>query len=126
MLDISNEKLEVPILVGFTTDLSNIKAGNRIDVEDLKKMEMIIKIYEEAKLNELNQLITKIDVSDTKNFTLIMEGEGKTVYLGEGSDLNTRMLCLKSILEANQGRAGEIFLNVDLNQERVYFRRSTE
>lgn len=126
MLDISNERLEIPILVGFTTDLSNIKAGNRIEIEDLKKMEAIIKIYEEAKLNELNQLITKIDVSDTKNFTLIMEGEGKTVYLGDGSDLNTRMLCLKSILEANQGKSGEIFLNVDLNSEKVYFRRSTE
>ena len=126
MLDISNEKLPVPIIVGFLTDLNNIKAGNRIDVEDLKKMEMIIKIYEEAKINQLNELITKIDVSDTKNFTLILEGEGKTVYLGDGSDLNTRMLCLKSILEANQGRSGEIFLNVDLNSKRVYFRRSTE
>lgn len=103
MLDISNEKLDIPVLVGFTTDLSNIKAGNRINVEDLKKMKMVIEIYETARANELNELITKIDISNPKNYTLGLEKEGKTVYLGDGSDLNPRMLCLKSILEVNKG-----------------------
>ncbi len=70
MLEISNEKLELPILVGFTTDLSNIKSGNRINVDDLKKMNTIIKIYDSAKLNELNELITKIDMSNPKNYSL--------------------------------------------------------
>ena len=46
MLEISNEKLEVPILIGFTTDLSNIKAGNRINVADLNKMNMVIKMLQ--------------------------------------------------------------------------------
>lgn len=125
MLDISNEKLDIPILVGFTTDLSNIKAGNRINVEDLKKMKMVIEIYETARANELNELITKIDISNPKNYTIALEKEGKTVYLGDGTELNPRMLCLKSILEVNKGVPGEIFLNVDLNSERVYFRKST-
>lgn len=125
MLEISNEKLDIPILIGFTTDLSNIKAGNRINVEDLKKMDIVIKIFEAAKSNGLGELITKIDISNEKNYTIILESEGKTVYLGDCSDLNTRILYLKSILEASEGKTGEIFLNIDLNSQNAYFRPSS-
>ena len=124
MLEISNEKLDIPILIGFTTDLSNIKAGNRINVADLNKMNMVIKIYETAKSNGLGNLITKIDISNEKNYTIILEKEGKTVYLGDCSELNTRILYLKSILETSQGKSGELFLNVDLNSQEAYFRPS--
>lgn len=125
MLEISNEKLDVPILIGFTTDLSNIKAGNRINIEDLKKMDMVIKIYEAAKSNDLGNLVTKIDISNEKNYTLILESEGKKVYLGDCSDLNTRILYLKAILEKSAGKNGEIFLNIDLNSQDAYFRPSS-
>ena len=102
MLEISNEKLPVPVLVGFTTDLSNIKTGNRVDVDDLKKLNTVIKIYDSAELNELSELITKIDISNSKDYSIELESKGKVVYLGECSDysdLKTRMLYLKSILE---------------------------
>ncbi len=124
MLELSNEKLEIPILVGITTDLSNIKPGNRINVEDLKKMDMVIKIFETANSNEIGHLITKIDISDDKNYTLILETEGKTVYLGDCSELNTRILYIKSILEQEKGVSGELFLNVDLNEQKVHFKPS--
>lgn len=122
MLEVTNEKLDIPILIGFTTDLSNIDEGNRIDVKDLKKMDMVIKIYEAAKSNGLGDLITKIDISNEKNYSIILETEGKTVYLGDCSELNTRILYLKSILETLQGKRGELFLNVDLNSQDAYFR----
>lgn len=125
MLEISNEKLELPILVGFTTDLSNIKAGNRINVDDLKKMNTVIKIYDSAKLNELESLITKIDISNPKNYNIELASEGKIVYLGncsDYSDLKTRMLYLKSILEKSKGKNGELFLDVDLNSEKIRFK----
>lgn len=125
MLEISNEKLELPILVGFTTDLSNIKAGNRINVDDLKKMNTVIKIYDSARLNELNELITKIDISNSKNYSIEMASKGKIIYLGECSnysDLKTRMLYLKSILEKTEGMSGELFLDIDLNSEKIRFK----
>lgn len=124
MLEISNKKLDIPILVGTTTDLSNIQAGNRINLEDLKKMDIVNNIFETANSNEIGHLITKIDISNEKNYTLILETEGKTVYLGDCSELNTRVVFLKGILEAEKGKSGEIFLNVDLNEQRVYFRPS--
>lgn len=125
ILEITPEKLNLPILTGESTDISNAKAGDRINIEDLKKLDKVIKIYETAKSNDLSDLITKIDISDDKNYTIILEKEGKTVYLGDCSNLNTRLLYLKSILEASAGKTGEIFLNVDLNSNNVYFRPTT-
>ena len=126
MLEISNDKIDVPILVGFTTDLSNIKVGNRLDNKDLEKMNMVIKIYETAKNVELAQYITKIDVSDTKEYKISMDDLGKTIYLGDASDLNSKMLELKEILHKTQNKSGIVFLNVDLNTQRAYFRQNID
>ena len=38
MLEVSVEKLNVPIILGFKTDLSNVEAGNRLEVDDLKEL----------------------------------------------------------------------------------------
>lgn len=126
MLEISNDKIDVPIIVGFVTDLNSIKAGNRLDVKDLEKMNIVIKIYETAKNVELSQYITKIDISDTKEYKIGMEELGKTVYLGDASNLNSKMLELKEILHKTQNKEGTVFLNVDLNTQRAYFRQSID
>ena len=126
MLDISVNRIEgIPIILGFKTDLSNAQPGNRLDLEDLKQMDQIIKIVETAKNNDLGSYITKIDVSDDRNNILVIEGERKTVYLGDCSNLNTRMLYLSGILTQTKNLAGEIFLNMDLNTEDAYFREQT-
>lgn len=126
MLEISNDKIEVPIITGFTTDLSNIKPGNRLNTDDLNKMKIVIKIYQILETNEIADILTKIDVSDEKDYTLYFDTEGKKVHLGDTSDLNTKVVYLKSILEAVSGKEGEIFLNVDLNTEKAYFRENVE
>lgn len=125
ILEITSEKLNIPIITGVSTDLATIKCGDRLCLEDLKKLEKVIKIYETAKSNDLGELITKIDIADEKNFKIVIESEGKTVYLGDCSNLNTRLLYLKSILEQTVGKKGEIFLNIDLNSDNVYFRPSS-
>lgn len=122
MLEVSTENINLPIILGFKTDLSNIEVGKRLDIEDLKKMETIIKIVETANLNEVREYITKIDISDESNYTLILESIQKTVYLGDCSDLNTRMLYLNGILKLYKNTPGEIFINMDLNTENAYFR----
>ena len=71
------------------------------------------------------EFVNKIDISNDKNYAIILENEGKTVYLGDCTELNTRILYLKSILETVQGKSGEIFLNVDLNSQEPYFRPSS-
>ena len=126
MLEISNDKLDIPIILGFVTDLNNIKAGNRLDKADLEKMNTVIKIYETAKNSELAEYITKVDVSDSKEYKIVMEELKKTIYLGDLTNLNTKMLELKEILHKTQGKEGEIFLNVDLNNQRPYFRQKID
>lgn len=125
MLEISTEKLELPIITGFKTDLSNVKAGDRLEVDDLKKLDTVIKIVETANANGIGNLITKIDISSSRNYIIELAGENKTAHLGDCSNLNTRMLLLKTIIEQEKGNAGTAYIDMDVNTGRVYFRPST-
>lgn len=122
VLEISSEKPDVPIILGFTTDLSNIKPKDRLEEKDLIKMNIVIKIMETAHNHNLENLIAKIDISNEENYTIYLDTKGKIAYLGNGSDLNTRFLYIKAILKEQEGKNGEIFVNVDLNSEYVYFK----
>lgn len=122
---VDSEPLRLPTLVGLKEVVETMKVGNRLGQEDLQQLNKILNVYESAKRYEVAELITSIDVSNEDNFTLVMEQEGKKVYLGDCSDLNTRMLELQVILRREQGHRGEVFLNVDLNTQRAYFREST-
>ena len=124
MLEISTDTIEVPIILGITTDLSNVTPGSRLEVNDLKKLNKLIQIMDLAKSFEIEKLITRIDITDESKYTLYLDSEGKVVYLGEADDLNTRMLPLKAILEKTQGETGEIFLDMDLNKQNPIFRKN--
>lgn len=122
MLEISTEKLDLPIITGFKTDLSNVKAGDRLEVDDLKKLEMVIKIVETANSNGIGSLISKVDISDDKEYMVELATENKKAYLGDCSNLNTRMLHLKTIIEQEKGNAGTAYIDMNLNTSRAYFR----
>lgn len=122
LLEINSEKLELPILQGAVTETAEFVAGNRLNREDLLKLSTVLKIMELAKNNEMESKITRIDIEDEENFKIIMETEEKTAYLGEDSNLNTKMLMVKAILEKTEGIAGDILVNMDLNKEYPVFR----
>lgn len=124
VLEISNNKPEVPIVLGLTTDLSNIKPNDRLEEADLNKMNNIAKIVQTASDNQIANLITKIDVSNEMDYTIYLDTEGKIAHLGDASELNTRFLYVKKLLEIRKGEAGEILVNGDLNSEYVYFKKS--
>lgn len=123
MLDIVNENPSLPILQGIETESEKYKVGNRLDIEDLKKLGIVLQIMESATSNEIGDLITRIDISNDKNYTLIFETKEKTAYLGDASNLSTRILKLKKILENEEGNAGEIFIDMDLNTSNPIFRQ---
>lgn len=122
ILEISEQKLNLPIIIGYKTETENIKPGNRLCLEDLQKLETVLKIVETAKSYEIANTISKIDITDSNNYTLLLETEKKTVYLGDASNINTRILYLKEILEIEKGKEMLVFLNVDINNEKVYTR----
>lgn len=115
LLEFVNEPTDFLIVTGFSTNTANIQVGNRLEAQDLQKLETIYRIVEAIHISELGQVVTKIDMTDVKNYKLILEGEQKTVYIGDGKDLSTRMLYIKTILEKEQGKAGEIFVDMDIN-----------
>ncbi len=122
ILEISNNPLNVPIIKGYSTDENDIKTGNRLCDEDLKKLETVLKIVEVANGNGIGNLIVSINIQDKQNYVLIMEEGKKTVYLGDASNLSNRILYLKAILEGEKEIEGEVFVNGDLNKENAYFR----
>lgn len=119
-LEISEEELDLPILSSLSANLSEFKPGNRLEKEDLLRLEQVITIISAIKSNELYDKLIKIDVADTTNFVLTMEDK-KTVYLGDTSNLNVKMLYLKKILESEAGIEGEIFLDGS-NNKSIFFR----
>ena len=122
MLEISNEKLTLPIITGYSTSQDSLVAGNRLVEEDLAKLGTAIRIMNAAQSNEISNLITTIDISDSNNYTLYLESERKTVYLGDCSNLETRILYLVGILQNEKDHEGEIFINMNLNTDNPFFR----
>lgn len=123
ILEVSSEKAELPILQGTETSTENLTVGNRLCIEDLKKLVIIEKIMQVAKDNELNSIITRINIENEKNIQLIFEEKEITAHLGDDSNLNTKILTIKAILEKVEGKQGEIFVNMDLNKENPIFRQ---
>ncbi len=124
LLEISQEKIELPILQGAVTPTSDFITGNRLVKEDLEKLSILLKIMELAKINEIDSLITRVDIENKENILLVFETKGKTAHLGDSTNLNTKILTIKSILEREEGKAGEIFVNMDLNKEDSVFRET--
>lgn len=127
ILELSSEPQNVPAILGVTTDLSNITSDTeektiRLNDVDLKKLSTVNSIMENAKTNDIDGIITRIDMANDKDYIVYLDSENKIVYLGNCSDLNTRILYVKSIVREEAGRKGEIFVNGNLNSSYVYFK----
>ena len=62
ILEISQEKLDLPVIQGAKTSEEKIVPGNRLDKEDLEKLETAITITKIWKNNEIEQKITSISI----------------------------------------------------------------
>lgn len=119
MLEISEEKLQLPVISGYSTTQEELNAGNRLNIEDLKKLEVILRIMESATNNDIAKDISAIDISDANNYTLIFESKGKTAYLGEATNINDKIIVLKQMLIKSEGTSGKAFL---MDKDKMYFR----
>lgn len=122
ILEISTNKIETPIITGYTTPLDQIKPGNRLNKDDLEKLNTVLNIMEIASSNDLSPLITKIDIKNKKDYIITLEQESKIVYLGECLDLSTQMLYIKEMIQREKGIEGEFFIDMDLNTGNPVFR----
>lgn len=122
MLELEADNTGLPIINGFSTEKENVVEGKRLNEEDLTKLGTVLKIIDSINVNGITEKVTSIDVSSKQNYTLIFEEEQKTVYLGDASDISTRIFKLKNILLKEKGKVGEIFINGDTKTGNPYFR----
>lgn len=115
ILEISEQKLDLPVIQGISTEAEKIVEGNRLNKEDLEKLEVVIKIMNVCKDYELDQKVSAIDISNNSDYVLYMESEKKAIYLGDGTNLSNKMLYLPTILTENQGKEGTIYVDGDIN-----------
>ena len=124
ILEISaNTKEGLAKIVGYETVQDEIVPGNRLCENDLEKLNTVLRITASAKTNQFDSLITSINIEDSNNYKLYLDTEQKTVYLGDCTNLDTRMLYVKAILDKEKGIAGEIFVNMNLNEKYPFFRQ---
>ena len=121
MLEITENPLEIPIITGFETSTEEIKEGNRLCVNDLKKLENVIKIMNSANETVLSKLITSIDIQEKDNFKLCIESENKIINFGETTNINVKLLKIQEVLEKEKGTSGEIYFQDD---ERTVFKET--
>ena len=117
-LEISSEKLELPILKGLITDLSTLTMGDRLYENDLSKFNDLIKIIDGIKNNYIEEKLSRIDISNDDNYILEFEEENKKVCLGDTSNLSTKMLWIKYLMNEKKDESGIIHLE----KKDVYFK----
>lgn len=127
ILEINEEKKDVPIVKGISTMENNMQIGQRLGNEDLLKLDTILKIANYIKYNNIENKLTSIDVTDTSNYTLNFGKEGKIAYLGDSSSITEKMTLVANILKAEEGKKGEIHATEnELKRNRVYFSEAEE
>lgn len=116
----NTEGLKLPMITGFKTNIENIKAGERLNKEDLERLETIIRIMESAKENGIENLITEIDILDPVKYFLTIQSELKTVNFGDNTYINDKIIRIKEIIKKEKNIEGIIF--VDNINKSYYFR----
>ena len=124
ILEISENKLELPIISGYKTEEDKITVGNRLNNDDLENLNNVLKITESLLGIEISKnQITNIDISNKDDYTVYIENEKKTIHFGDASNLSNKILYVKAMIESEKQKEGDIFVNGDLNNKfRPFFR----
>ena len=115
ILELSEQKLDLPVIQGISTEIEKIVEGNRLNVEDLEKLETVIQIMNICKDYEIDKKISMINITDKSNYVLYLEEDKKIIYLGDNSNLSNKMLYVPAILEQNKDKEGSIYIDGDIN-----------
>lgn len=123
ILEISEDSKGLPIIQGITTEEEQVVPGARLNVEDLEKLENVIKIMDISLDSNLDSKVTSIDITDENEYSIYLEEEKKTINLGDCSNLSNKMLYVVAIIEQTKGEEGQVFVNGDLNNGfQAYFK----
>lgn len=124
ILEITSKRGEFPILEEYETPTEQIIEGNRLNIDDLEKLNDVLKIMEaiSSGTDGIDEEITTINIEDKTNYILTLDKEKKTIYLGDTTNLSTKVLWINTFIEEEKKNEGIIYLNVNLNTDVPYFR----
>lgn len=122
-LELSEDNKGLIIIYGITTEEEKVIPGSRLNNEDLNRLEEVIKIISSANENGLEGKVTSVDISNKNDYTIYLEEKKKKVHIGNTSNLSNKMLYILAIMEQENGKEGDIYVNGDLNNKfQPYFR----
>ncbi len=120
IFDVVDTNTVLPIIDGFTTNFSNSENIEILDDDDIKKLDAINSIIQTAKEQNIYNAITKIILKNNE-YILFSESQKKYIYLGDATDIKTKITYAKNIMEKEKV-SGSIYLNGDLkNGFKPYF-----
>lgn len=123
VLEISSIKIDKPILQGSVTTIENIIPGNRLNQDDLERLNDVLKIIKNSQEIQIKDKITTINIENKNNYILTLQNLKKVIYLGDTSNLANKMLYIKAIIEREVEKEGKIFVNGEFNEGfEPYFR----
>ena len=114
ILEYATDKLEIPTIIGMDATENDVGTKNRLDENDLSKMENILQIREQFKNIEIADKITQIQVKD--EYIISLENDGIVINLGDATNLKNRMYYVNAILKQEAGNRGTIYVNGNLNE----------
>lgn len=126
IIETVSKKHTVPMLKGATTSDNSYISNNRLNDEDLNKLNVVLKIINAASSNDIYNSISSIDMTSPNNFIVNFDSEHKIAYFGDCSNIETRMLWAKRMMETTTGKSGEMHIEMNLNTRTPYFRESIQ
>lgn len=112
------------IIIVLSNEPENITIGSFLNEKEIEKIAIVESILQVAESNDMSGLITQFDMINDQNIIIEIASESKRAYLGSFSDdinLNVKFFWLKTMLEQEKGKSGIIYLNGDLNKNKVVF-----
>lgn len=115
IMDYSQEPKELVTITGMRITEENIDKKKRLEGDELNiKLENILHIKEETSKIEIYDKISKIQVEN--EYILNLDSLNLTINLGNATNLKNRMDYVKSIMKREDGKAGTINVNGNLNE----------
>ena len=122
ILETTRINLNKTILKNYKT--KNISDAQRLENEDLEKLEDVLKIIKSLEEIEIKDEITYIDIKDKDNYIIYFKEANKLIYIGNEKNLANKMLYVKGIMEDTKDLEGKIYVNGDFSKGfQPYFRQ---
>ena len=115
IVDYSQESRGLVTIYGMEITEENIEKKKRLENDDLNlKLENILHIKEEMTKIGIYDQILKIQVKN--EYILSLDNLNLTINLGNATNLKDKTYYIKSIMERENGKAGTINVNGNLNE----------